>query len=86
MIERLVVTVDEVIHQPDLTDIDPFAHLEKRAPTTLAEAVEAAEKGAAIAALAACQCHRENTAAMLGVSLRTLHYKMSRYGTPLSRR
>ena len=32
------------------------------------------------AALAACECHREHTAKMLDISVRTLHYKMSRYG------
>ncbi|MEQ9066722.1 MAG: helix-turn-helix domain-containing protein, partial [Gimesia chilikensis] len=31
-------------------------------------------------ALAACDYHREKTAKLLGVSVRTLHYKMSRYG------
>jgi DNA-binding NtrC family response regulator len=31
-------------------------------------------------ALVACNFHREQTARMLGVSVRTLHYKMSRFG------
>ncbi|HBN79742.1 MAG TPA: sigma-54-dependent Fis family transcriptional regulator, partial [Planctomycetaceae bacterium] len=47
---------------------------------TLAEVTEYAEKDAIQAALAASDFHREQTAKALGVSVRTLHYKMSRYG------
>jgi len=46
----------------------------------LAEVTEYAEKDAIQAALAASDFHREQTAKALGVSVRTLHYKMSRYG------
>ncbi|MCU0980017.1 MAG: hypothetical protein MUF25_12745 [Pirellulaceae bacterium] len=33
-----------------------------------------------MAALTNCNQHRERTAQLLGVSVRTLHYKMNRYG------
>ena len=80
MIERLVVTVvDDVIYAsdvpPELKSPQPGASVE-----TLAEAVESVEKRTILSALERCDCHREQTAKMLGVSLRTLHYKMSRYG------
>ena len=82
-IERLVVTVsDDFIHAADIpSDIDPNAGGIGATPVrTLAEAVEAAEQEAVAAALATCDYHREKTAKLLGVSVRTLHYKMSRYG------
>lgn len=81
MIERLVVTVDkEQIGPDDLPPelIAPVAALSAKS-ATLAAAVEQAERAAIQSALSACDCHREQTAKMLGVSLRTLHYKMSRY-------
>ena len=46
----------------------------------MSDATEAAEKDAIQAALAASNCHREETAKVLGISVRTLHYKMNRYG------
>lgn len=81
VVERLVVTVsDDCIHADDIPP-------ELTPPTSggsnirpLAESVEAAEKDAILAALAVCNYHREKSAQLLGVSLRTLHYKMSRYG------
>jgi two-component system NtrC family response regulator len=45
----------------------------------LAEAAEAAERSAIQAALHETDFHRERAAKLLGVSIRTLHYKMSRY-------
>ena len=82
MIERLVVThVGELIHNDELpaelTATPPVATAETR---TLAEVVEDSEKAAISAALVACDFHREKTAKCLGVSIRTLHYKMGRYG------
>jgi two-component system NtrC family response regulator len=77
--ERLVVTVEgPTIHAEDLPE-------EMRVPprgavVTLEEAAQEAEKAAILAALARCDQHRERTAAALGVSVRTLHYKMNRYG------
>ena len=47
---------------------------------TLAEVTEGAEKEAIAAALAASDYHREQSAKLLGISVRTLHYKMNRYG------
>lgn len=79
LMERLVVTVSgDVIHAEDLPT-DMRSRLD-RTPGTLAAAVEDAEKQAILSALAACDNHREKTAKLLDVSVRTLHYKMSRYG------
>jgi two-component system NtrC family response regulator len=47
--------------------------------TTLEQAVAEAEKAAILAALEHCNHHREHTAQLLGVSVRTLHYKMNRH-------
>ena len=47
---------------------------------TLADVVEAAETQAISAALKAVDGNRREAAKRLGVSLRTLFYKMSRYG------
>ena len=47
---------------------------------TLREAVEVAERQAITAALAAAAGNRREAAKRLGVSLRTLFYKMDRYG------
>lgn len=85
IIERLVVTVrDDIIRKSDL----PVEIIASSNPTPLtpqqsmqlAEAVEETEKQLIKAALAACDFHREKTAKALGVSVRTLHYKMNRYG------
>lgn len=81
MMERLVVTVRrDLVTVKDLpqellrqTAIPSFV------PRTLAEIVEEAEKEAILTALAAENFHREQTAKLLGVSVRTLHYKMNRY-------
>lgn len=83
VVERLVVTIsDETIHAADIpADLDPtYGTANSQNAGSLADAVESAEKTAIIAALAACDYHREQTAKMLGVSVRTLHYKMNRYG------
>ena len=83
VVERLVVTVnDEVIHSDDIPpDLQPSVGVRTSSePRSLSEAVEEAERTAITAALAACEFHREHTARMLGISVRTLHYKMNRYG------
>jgi DNA-binding NtrC family response regulator len=78
-IERLVVTVaDDTIVVGDLPK-------EVRNPGdvpigNLADVVIEAEKNAISAALAKCGYHREKTADLLEISVRSLHYKMSRYG------
>ncbi len=82
VMERLVVTVTDDVIVPDHLPAD-LQRTRSTGPGTvrlLAEAAEAAEKDAILAALAASDCHRENTARALGISVRTLHYKMNRYG------
>jgi two-component system NtrC family response regulator len=77
--ERLVVTVEApTIHAEDL----PPEMLAAPSPgaVTLEQAVQEAEKTAILAALAQCNQHRERAARLLDVSVRTLHYKMNRYG------
>ena len=48
--------------------------------STLDEAVSVAERDAILAALKQCDQHRERAANVLGISVRTLHYKLSRLG------
>lgn len=82
VMERLVVThTEDQIQAAGL----PAELTRHRRPVqdderTLAEAVEQCEREAIGAALAASDYHRERTAKKLGVSVRTLHYKMGRYG------
>lgn len=83
VIERLVVTVPaELITAADLPpELNARTGDSCSGPTpTLAEVTEAAERDAIQAALAANEFHREQTARALGISVRTLHYKMNRYG------
>ncbi|MCO6045607.1 sigma-54 dependent transcriptional regulator [Aeoliella sp. ICT_H6.2] len=83
VVERLVVTgYSDTIHADDIpAELNPTtAGADSAPPCTLADAVEVAEKATIQTALAACGYHREKTAKMLGVSVRTLHYKMNRYG------
>lgn len=82
VIERLVVTLGgESISSADLpADLRPAMESQFSEILSLAEVTEAAEKEAIQSALAANDCHREQTAKALGVSVRTLHYKMNRYG------
>lgn len=82
VIERLVVTLpEEVIHATDIpVELNPEMSATSVPVKTLVEVTEAAEQTAITAALASCDYHREKTAKLLGVSVRTLHYKMSRYG------
>ncbi|MCA9009709.1 MAG: sigma-54-dependent Fis family transcriptional regulator, partial [Planctomycetaceae bacterium] len=82
MMERLVVTLTgDLIRACDLPpELTPRAASRSAAVRTLAEAVEECERDAIAVALEACEFHREKTAQRLGVSVRTLHYKMGRYG------
>ncbi len=73
------MTVDtEVIHAEDLPAEARESPL--GSAQTLADAVESVEKQTILAALASCDFHRERTAKLLDISVRTLHYKMNRYG------
>ena len=82
VIERLVVTVTgDFITSTDLpTDLKPATDAASMQTRSLAEVTETAEKEAIQSALARNDCHREQTAKALGISVRTLHYKMNRYG------
>jgi len=78
-IERAVVLTDANVLEPG-----NFSHAPRtthHAPAgTLSDIVEAAEREAIAAALGAVDGNRRTAAKRLGVSLRTLFYKMSRYG------
>jgi len=79
LMERLVVTVESpTIHAEDLPP--EFLAAPRQGVTSLEHAVEEAEKQTILAGLMNCNQHRERTAQLLGVSVRTLHYKMNRYG------
>ena len=83
VIERLVVTsTDDTIKAKDLPaelTHTPRAKGTSYEPRKLAEIIEVAEKDAIQNALSANDFHRELTAKSLGISVRTLHYKMNRY-------
>ncbi len=82
VMERLVVTVAEesitASALPAELVASPIATSTAIRP--LADVTETAEKEAIQSALAANDFHREQTANALGISVRTLHYKMNRYG------
>ncbi|QDT12503.1 sigma-54-dependent transcriptional regulator [Planctomycetes bacterium K23_9] len=82
VIERMVITTPgDTIHEGELpAELTRVKAVDSALPPSLAEAVEACEKSTIEAALAVCDLHRERTAKALGVSVRTLHYKMGRYG------
>ena len=77
-IERAAVLSNEELLEPD-----DFSHAPRATPharaSTLDEAVEAAERQAITAALSAANGNRREAAKRLGVSLRTLFYKIERY-------
>jgi two-component system NtrC family response regulator len=78
-VQRLVVTVDgPVVHYGDLPADTKQSH--QGTAGTLADAVETAERGSILAALVHCDYHHERTAQLLDISVRSLHYKMNRYG------
>lgn len=88
LVERMVVThTGEVIEADELpSELQVIGQpgtnraSQSMAYGSLADAVEAREKEMISSALSECDFHRENTAKRLGVSVRTLHYKMGRYG------
>lgn len=77
-VDRLVAIVEgPVIHAGDLPK---EMHAPPRpGPLNLDAAVQETEKATILAALAQCDNHRERTAQLLGISPRTLRYKMNRY-------
>ncbi|MEZ6090339.1 MAG: helix-turn-helix domain-containing protein [Pirellulaceae bacterium] len=83
LVERMVVThAGDTIEEHELPAELLTAKETSRAvtlPSSLAEAVEKCEETIS-AALAECEFHREKTAKRLGISIRSLHYKMGRYG------
>lgn len=82
LVERLVVThIGDVVRNHELpADLTMPRGNPTEAGGTLAEAVELCERQVISVALAACDFHRDKTAKRLGISVRTLHYKMGRYG------
>nr|WP_255712803.1 response regulator [Rhodopirellula sp. JC740] len=81
LMERIVVTVqsDEVSEEETSRSLQ-LSKLQPGNPKqTLQEVAESAEKIAIREALSASSYHREHTAKALGISVRTLHYKMNRY-------
>jgi two-component system NtrC family response regulator len=77
--ERLVVTVEgSTIHAEDVPE--EMRTAPRQGVVTLEQAAQEAEKSAILAALAQCNQHRERAAHLLDISVRTLHYKMNRYG------
>ncbi|KLU05759.1 Response regulator of zinc sigma-54-dependent two-component system [Rhodopirellula islandica] len=81
-IERIVVTVGgETIGRNDLPEEHQRQSVSPcNAIRTLNEITEMAERTGIESALTAKDFHRERTAKALGISVRTLHYKMNRYG------
>lgn len=84
IIERIVVTStrDKIFADDlpsELSSGVPAAVTKDNTVRTLAEITEAAEKSGIENALAANDHHRELTAKALGISVRTLHYKMNKY-------
>jgi two-component system NtrC family response regulator len=81
MVERLVVTsTSDLIQIKDLpAELAKMSKDPLTARGTLAEIAEAAEKIGIKNALIENDFHREQTAKSLGISVRTLHYKMNRY-------
>jgi two-component system response regulator AtoC len=82
-IERAAVLSDKEILEPgDFSAVPPVRAAERGSggELTLRDAVEVAERQVITAALAAAAGNRREAAKRLGVSLRTLFYKMDRYG------
>ena len=78
-IERAAVLSNKELLEP--ADFSHAPRTTDHAPAgTLSDAVEAAEREAIAAALAAVHGNRREAARTLGVSLRTLFYKIERYG------
>jgi two-component system NtrC family response regulator len=78
LMERLVLlTEGAIIHAEDIPAELRATPLSES--VTLEAAVCQAERAAILAALEKCNQHREHAAQLLGISVRTLHYKLNRY-------
>jgi DNA-binding NtrC family response regulator len=82
VIERLVVTVREKIIQPVHLPLEVQASREEARTmvVTLGTALEEIERDVIRRTLAEVTNHREKAAALLGISPRTLQYKIKQYG------
>ncbi|MEI7460992.1 MAG: sigma-54 dependent transcriptional regulator [Pirellula sp.] len=82
VVERLVITcAGDVIQESELpAELRKIPRVNSKMPNSLAEAMDECEKTTIQLVLESCNLHRENTAKTLGISVRTLHYKMSRHG------
>jgi DNA-binding NtrC family response regulator len=80
-IDRMVALVEgPVIHAEDLPrEMTSTPGARPGGVLNLDAAVQEAEKATILAALAQCDNHRERAAQLLGVSPRTLRYKLNRY-------
>jgi DNA-binding NtrC family response regulator len=77
-LERLVATNEaSVIHAEDLPK--EMRTAPRSGLVDLEAAVHETEKATILTALAQCDQHRERAAQLLGISVRTLRYKMNRY-------
>lgn len=81
LIERLVVTVEDQEIQLEDLPLRKTSNPDGDAVQneTLSDAVESAEKEAILKALKICRFNRTQAANQLKISVRSLHYKMSRY-------
>ncbi len=78
--DREVLELEDFRKQPTSAASPPGNGERGAGSGTLRDAVETAERQAISAALEACGGNRREAAKQLGVSLRTLFYKMDRYG------
>jgi two-component system response regulator AtoC len=75
-----ILEVEQLTSVPSLRTVEKESAAEGRRDATLQEAVEIAERQAIAAALEATGGNRRAAALRLGVSLRTLFYKLRRHG------
>jgi len=82
VIERIVVTIgdDRILAESLPSELASNTQSPPSTVRKLAEVTEEAERIAIQLALTANDFHREQTARAIGISVRSLHYKMNRYG------
>jgi len=79
LVERMVVTADSGEVRPDA--LPPEIRFYSQRPTfDLESATREAERKAIMTALEQADDHRERAAELLGISVRTLHYKLKKLG------